>query len=237
MQTTSALYQQIVATPGHYFKTLVEIEGNAVPEGQIIDLQREAIGIGGKKPSVGAALSSQIILTILEPDFSIPRMAEIAVYVQACTDALSSEWIRQGVYYIDTRQHNQTVNGIGTLKITAYDAMLKADADYPDTAHSWPYRDALVVAEIASSMGVAVDPRTNQFLTAGYLIDLPIGYTMRETLEHIAAAYGGNFVISPENKLLFVPLYGLDPEITGNYLANESGNALVFGNEGWCILV
>ena len=69
------------------------------------------------------------------------------------------------------------------------------------------------------------------------MLGLPVGYTMRETLEHISAAYGGNFIISNEGKLLFVPLYGFDPEINGNYLADESGNALVFGNEGWCILV
>lgn len=237
MQTTSALYQQIVADPSHFFKTKVEIAGNEVDESQIIKLEREAIGVADKKPSVGGALASQIVLTILEPDFSIPRMAAISVLVQACTETQSSEWIPEGTYYIDTRQHNQTVNGVGTLKITAYDAMLKADQDYPSTNHVWPYRDALVVAEIASVMGVNVDSRTDQFLTAGYLIDLPAGYTMREMLANIAAAYGGNFVISPAGQLLFVPLYGLAPEVSGNYLADESGNALVFGDEGWCILV
>ena len=237
MQTTSALYQQIVATSGHYFKTKVEIAGNEVPEAQIIKLEREEIGVSDKKPSVGGALAAQIILTILEPAFSIPRMAAVSVYVQACTETLESEWIPKGTYYIDTRAHNQTVNGVGTLKITAFDAMLKADQDYPSTNHVWPYRDALVVAEIASAMGVPVDPRTNQFITAGYMIDMPVSYNMRETLGHIAAAYGGNFVISPGNTLLFVPLYGTDPDVTGNYLADESGNALVFGDEGWCILV
>lgn len=237
MQTTSALYQQILADPGHYFKTKVEIAGNEVDESQIIELEREAIGVADKKPSVGGALASQITLTILEPAFTIPRMAAVSIFVQACTEAQSSEWIPEGTYYIDTRQHNQTVNGVGTLKITAYDAMLIADQDYPSTNHVWPYRDALVVAEIASTMGVTVDPRTNQFLTAGYMVDMPVSYNMRETLANIAAAYGGNFVISPGGQLLFVPLYGLDPEITGNYLADENGNALVFGDEGWCILV
>lgn len=237
MQTTSALYQQIVADPSRFFKTKVEIAGNELDESQIIELEREAIGVADKKPSVGGALASQITLTILEPDFSIPRMAAVSVFVQACTETQSSEWIPEGTYYIDTRQHNQTVNGVGTLKITAYDTMLKADQDYPSTNHAWPYRDALVVAEIASVMGVNVDSRTDQFLTAGYLIDLPLGYTMRETLANIAAAYGGNFVISPAGQLLFVPLYGLAPEVSGNYLADESGNALVLGDEGWCILV
>ena len=84
---------------------------------------------------------------------------------------------------------------------------------------------------------MTVDSRTYGFLTAGYEIALPVGYTMRETLAHIAGAYGGNFIITSENKLLFVPLYGLDPDVTGSYLADENGNALVLGSEEWYILV
>ena len=86
-------------------------------------------------------------------------------------------------------------------------------------------------------MGVSVDARTTAWLTAGYLIELPTAYTMRETLEHIAAAYGGNFVISAEGKLLFVPLCGMDEPSAFDYLADENGDALVFGSESWCILV
>ena len=240
MQTTSALYKQIVAADGHWFETKISLAGNELAESQIISLDREEQAMPQRLPSVGGATAHAISLTIVAPSFTIPRMAEIDVYVRARTDSLTSEWLPAGVYFIDTRQHDQTDNGVGLLRITAYDAMLKGEQDYPDTSHAWPYLDRLVVAEIASTLGVSVDSRTNDFLTAGILIDLPIGYTVRETLEHIAAAYGGNFVITAENKLLFVPLYGLDPEenIVGSYLAVDgSTDALTFGNEGWYILV
>ena len=240
MQTTSALYKQIVAGGGHWFETRITIAGNTVPESEIISLDREAQAMTERKPSVGGALAAQIRLTILAPSFTIPRMGEIDVFVRACNDTQQSEWLPAGVYFIDTRAHDQTANGVGLLRLTAYDAMLKGERDYPDTSHAWPYLDRLVVAEIASILSVSVDSRTNGFLTAGFLIDLPIGYTVRETLGHVAAAYGGNFVITAENKLLFVPLYGLDPEenIVGSYLAVDgSTDALTFGNEGWYILV
>ena len=146
-----------------------------------------------------------------------------------------SEWLPKGTFYIDTREH---IDGASpTLRIHGYDAMAKAEADYPNTNHAWPYLDTSVVTEIAQTIGVTVDSRTWDFLTASYMIDLPVSYTMRETLEHIASTYCGNFVISAEGKLLFVPLFGFDPELDADYLADEDGNALTFGNEGWFILV
>ena len=240
MQTTSALYKQIVAAPGHWFETKISLAGHELSESDIVSLDRDGETMAQAKPSVGAATSTALSLTILTPSFTIPRMAEIDVYVRARNSTSTSEWLPAGVFFIDTRKHDQTANGVGVLRITAYDAMLKAEQDYPDTSHSWPYLDTLVVAEIAAAIGVTVDSRTNGFLTAGYLIDLPIGNTTREVLQNIAASYGGNFIITAENKLLFVPLYGLDPEdnIVGHYLSVENGtDALTFGNSGWYILV
>lgn len=286
MQTTSALYKEIIATEPHWFETYITVNGNTVNEDEIFALDRSRPGMSQNYPSIGGALSSTLTLTILNPSFSIPKMAEIKVYYRAVCGKTSgsdpylvngvvsggdmsmsgdtlvlpnatlsngivtfgssstttkvSEWIKAGTYYIDTRLHNQSYNGIGTLDITAFDAMMKAEKDYPDTTHDWPYTDISVVAEIASTIGVTVDSRTYQFLTAGYQIEAPTGYVMREVLERIAAMYGGNFVITAENKLLFVPLYGLDPEenLTGSYLAVEgSTDALTFGGEGWYILV
>lgn len=237
MQTTTNLYKQIVASDDHYFETKISLAGHELAESQIVSLERDAQTMAQAKPSVGGALSGTLSLTVLAQSFTIPRMAEIDVYVRARNSTSTSEWLPAGVFFIDTRDHDQTVNGVGVLKITAFDAMMKAEADYPDSSLDWPALDTAIVAEIASAIGVTVDARTNSFLTATYKFDLPIVYTMRETLGHIAAAYGGNFVITAENKLLFVPLYGLDPDVSGSYLADENGNALVFGNERWCILV
>lgn len=283
MQETSALYKQILANPNHYFETRVDINNHPVLEYQIRSVRRERTGMMENKPTVGGALASTLELTINKPVFTIPKMAEIKVWVRAVADSGggggsligdylevddasiqngylvfgpdsgasiendyivitggggegASEWIQQGVYYIDTREYIDSE--VETIKITAFDAMMKAEQDYPDTNHNWPYLDKNVVSEIAQTIGVPVDSRVNGFLTAGYMVELPTNYTMREALENIAASYCGNFVITSEGKLMFVPLWGLDPVEDGNYLADSDGTtALTFGNEGWYIIV
>lgn len=60
-------------------------------------------------------------------------------------------------------------------------------------------------AEMARLMGVELDPRTR--LHAGYLIDYPANdYTLRDILRFIAAAHGGNWIITDQGRLLLVPL-------------------------------
>lgn len=239
MQTTSALYKSIVAGE-HWFETKLTLNGNEVTEDAILSLDRDRPGMNGNIPTVGSAVCSTLQMTIINPSYTIPAKAEIKVYVRARNTSQTSEWLAAGTYYIDTRARSSTYSAIDKLTITAFDAMIKTEADYPDTEHSWPYLDKNVVAEIASTIGVTVDSRTNGNLTAAYMVELPTGYVMREVLEHIAAANCGNFVITAENKLLFVPLFGLDPEenIVGSYLKEEGTTAaLQFGNEGWYILV
>jgi hypothetical protein len=236
MQSTSSLYKSILAGE-HWFETRLSINGNAYDQSKILSLTRQRQAFPGNSPSIGSAIAAVMELTIIKPSFSIPARAQIDVEIRALNGSQTSEWIKQGTYFIDTRKERLTRSGEKTLEISAFDAMIKAEADYPDTDHDWPYRDTLVVAEIAQAIGVAVDSRTRKFLTSTYMVQLPTDYTMRETLEQIAGAYGGNFVITNDNKLLFVPLYGLDYSEVGNFLADENGNALTFGNEGWFIFV
>ena len=239
MQTTSALYKSIVAGE-HYFETKISINSNEMTEDKILSLSKDRPGMTGSTPTVGGAVCSTKQMTIINPAFEIPERAEIKVYVRARNATQTSEWLPSGTYYIDTRVRGATDSGIDTLTINAFDSMIKTESDYPDTNHDWPYLDKLVVAEIAQTIGVSVDSRTNGNLTVDYMVNPPVGEVMREVLEHIAAANCGNFVITAENKLLFVPLLGLDPELdlVGNYLTPEgSTDALQFGSEGWYILV
>lgn len=234
MQNTTQAWKEIVATDGHYYETRVTIEGNVINEADIRSITRTRPGMPGQNPTIGGALAAEQTSTIHEPAFALPKQAQIVVETRARVNNRTSGWIPQGTYYVDTRSTDE--GDISLLTLTAYDAMAKADADYPDTAHEWPYASKSVVAEIAAAIGVTVDSRTNDYLSANYKIDLPASYTMRETLGYIAAMYCGNFVITDGNKLRFIPLYNTG-DFDFTYIADESGNALVFGNEGWCILV
>ena len=238
MQSTSALYKSIIAGE-HYFETKISIAGNEIDD-FVIAPASDKPGMTGSTPTVGGAVCATFQVTIINPAFEIPERAEIKVYVRARNATQVSEWLPSGTYYIDTRAKGVTDSGIDTLTINAFDSMIKTEADYPDTDHDWPYLDKLVVAEIAQTIGVEVDSRTYGNMTVDYMVNPPTGEVMREVLEHIAAANCGNFVITAENKLLLVPLIGLDPEqnLVGRYLKSETAaEAITFGDEGWYVLV
>lgn len=140
----------------------------------------------------------------------------------------TSEWIQQGVYFIDTRAVSHNNNGLELLSLHGYDAMLKAEADYPsDSASNYPATDIYVVNKIASAMGVSVDSRTTAIMSSAYSINLPIGYSMREILGYIASMYAGNFIMSEEGKLRLVTLNSIGTET--NYLIDNLASPITFG--------
>lgn len=119
-------------------------------------------------------------------------------YVLASSYSVTTDWIPFGTFYIDTREN--AANGLMT--ITAYDRMLAAEQSFPPSVGSMSMSGA--VAYIATAIGVETDAR-NQI--APYSIDSPVGlYTMREVLCGIAAASGGNFVVTENNKLRLIRL-------------------------------
>lgn len=173
------------------------------------------------KLTIGQATSAMLDM-VFRPQGTIPAAAKIECYVRltnyepttVVTDELSNiiktddgyvlasaysvvtDWIPFGTFYIDTRE--TAANGLMT--ITAYDRMLAAEQSFPSSAGSMTMSAA--VAYIADALGVEADSR-NQI--APYSIDSPVGlYTMREVLCGIAAASGGNFVITENNKLRLI---------------------------------
>lgn len=175
------------------------------------------------KLTIGQATSAMLDM-VFRPEGTIPTAAKIECYVRLTnyepttlvtdeagniikTDdgyilagaySVVTDWIPFGTFYIDTRE--LAANGLMT--ITAYDRMLAAEQEFPNSAGSMTMNAA--VAYIAAALGVETDNR-NQI--APYSIDSPVGlYTMREVLSGIAAASGGNFIITEENKLRLVRL-------------------------------
>lgn len=175
------------------------------------------------KLGIGQATSATLDM-VFQPDGDIPAAAKIECYVRLAnydptiiiTDEFGnliqtddgytlaesfseySDWIPFGTFYIDTR----ATDAYGWMTITAYDRMLAAEQDFPSTAGSMTMSAA--VSYIANAIGVTLDSR-NQI--APYSIDSPTGiYTMREVLCGIAAASGGNFIITEDNRLHLVRL-------------------------------
>ena len=219
MQTVSALYNEIMAGE-HWFEDKLVIAGSIeIPHSQIFELST-SLQMFDKNPTVGKAVAGEINVRIYKPTQTIPRMAELRPYVRVCNATQQSEWLAQGVFFIDTREENRDNSGLTILTLHGYDAMMKAEQAYASTGLDWPAADTDIVDEIAGFMGVDVDQRTYDIMTGGYTLPLPSSYSLREVLGFIASAYVGSFVITDKGKLRLVSLVLLPLGIT--LLSNQA---------------
>ena len=227
MQSTSALYNNIVAGE-HEFQFRLIIDGVGTFGEDQIESISTSIQMFDGTPDVGKAVAGEVTISMLLPNVAIPKMAVLRPQTRAVNATQQSEWIPQGVYYIDTRERTKNNDGLDILTIHGYDAMLRAEQMYAGriTGNS---TDIQMVNEIAYQMGVSVDARTTALMTNAYTIPLPTGYSYREVLGYIASMYVGCFIMSDEGKLRLVSLLELPHET--NYLIDQIGNAITFGGD------
>lgn len=224
----SALFDSLWRNPLHEEEIRLEIAGINYSHKDIV---ADSVNISGgefSEPDIGNCASRQIDMTVI-PIGVIPRQAEIKVFLRLKLEDQVSEWIPQGVFFISKRSKNKID---GTLSIHGFDAMLKAGQvwltdDY--RLDKWPKTEDEAVKDIASRMGIDIDPRTSLFNE--FMVDYPVNengeMTMTDILEGIAVANSGNWIISNAGKLL-LRRYGDIPEET-NYLVTEYGDSITIG--------
>lgn len=229
MQTTSALYQSILADDNHWFETRLVIDGVGVyGETNLFSISTSHQMFHGT-PTIGSAVAGEINVKMVYPqNVTIPTMAKLMPQVRVCNESQQSEWIAQGIYYIDTRERTVSDASEDVLVLHGYDAMLKAEQMYNGDILG-DSTDVEMVDEIASQLGLSVDSRTYDLMTAAYTIPLPVGYTYREILGYIAAMYVGCFIINETGELRLVSILELPPET--NYLIDNEGDAITFGGD------
>lgn len=223
MQTVSALYQQIMSGE-HYAERKINIAGTDYGEDTIVSLTTTGGLFADGTLSVGSAVSREINLSLWNVSTTIPKMAKLIPYYRLSNGTQTSEWIQKGVYYIDTRSVDS-----GLLTIHGYDDMLKAEQIWtPDQSLEFPMPMTQAANIIADIMGVEIDART--VLNSAYTVDYPANdYTLRDVLRFIAAAHGGNWIMSDAGELWLVGLNTLPPET--NYLCDEDGDWITFGGD------
>ena len=136
------------------------------------------------------------------------------------------------------------INKYREYYIAVYGEDPPSDYSRPDDGVS----DAIIVEALASVLGkgfdgngIPVDDRTwdtmlsgvsgssrdEKMLNGRYKMFIPIGYTYREILGYIAAAYVGSFLITEDEKLRLITFVELPVE-TG-FLVDEIGNYILVG--------
>lgn len=154
--------------------------------------------------TVGNAVSATCQLSVRTGGAGIPRAAPVVVEMRLSDGADASEWLPAGTFYISRRQRDPIT---GVLALECYDALLRANAVWEPEAGSWPRAMSAVLTELATLLGVSQDGRNVLITGSAYVIDAPeAGTTIRDALCRIAAANGGSFILTPDNKLRLVPL-------------------------------
>ena len=151
--------------------------------------------------SVGNVVSASLAQAV-RGAASIPRSASVVVEVRLNDGQTASEWLPQGTFYISRRMRDPVT---GLLALECYDALLKANAVWTPLAGAWPRTMAAVVAELAALLGVTLDSRTVIPSGAVYVMAEPAeGTTIRDALSVVAQAAGGNWIMTPGNRLRLV---------------------------------
>ena len=170
--------------------------------------------------SVGNTACAVFTMTF-HPTAAPPRMAQVRAWAR---DKGAADWTPLGIFWIDERAERD-----GKLTVTCYDVMMAAEREWrPADTEAFPMTMERAAQVIAAAMGTGLDPRCA--FNSGYMVDYPAeGYTMREVLGYIAAAHGGNWLVTAAGRLLLVPLYGSMPPETRYLIEEEEGSAITFG--------
>lgn len=203
MQTTSQTWRTLFAA-GARLEARVSI-GGTVYSGNGLTAPVISRAVMGDALGAGNAVSASCRFTLRAPG-TVAKAAEVAVEMRLTDGATSSEWLPAGTFYVSRRQKDAVT---GRLTLECYDALLKANALWEPSSGSWPRAMSAVAAELATLLGVQQDSRNVIHTGALYQIAEPgAGTTVRDVLSQIGAAHGGNWIITPANRLRLVPALG-----------------------------
>ena len=156
--------------------------------------------------------------------FDTPPTGDLLTWLQsnATKQPNDTAWIPKGTFWINTREEDPLMN---TVTLHCVDAMMFGEQDFIPEDSDLPFWNDETMRTVAnmcvqkinaSTTGVNVvfDNPNDIQNTAPYIFNAPpVGYTVRQILSGIAAAHGGNFIITPQNRLRFIPLIPTDTEV------------------------
>lgn len=254
MIQTSETYKRLLNDVNHHFEISVLIgEGEDIDDGyrenMIMSISSNNTLFSSDTPSVGNCISAEIDLEMLKPTSTFPNAAQIRPFIRVSNGTEHSEWIPQGVYFIDTRQVTKHSTGREVLSIHGYDAMMRAEQYYPSTDNYENYGaesgdidtilDTDMIDLIVEQMNDGLQENSvsvikfndyDQISKEYYFPAVAGAYTCREVLSMIAAAYCGNWIIDESNYLRLIKLRSIPEEQTA-VLTDNYGYAITFGGE------
>ncbi|OUN20812.1 hypothetical protein B5G37_11780, partial [Pseudoflavonifractor sp. An85] len=199
MQQTSELWKTLLATPGTSRVYKFSIDG--VEMGENTESDHSVTHSLFENPSIGNAPSASLHYEVYAD--AIQRGQKIQRYVRLERGKQVSEWLPAGVFFVNTADVED-----GLWTVDAVDSMRKANVPWiPEQNLEFPMPMDKVMELTAQIVGVEIDPRSE--FEATYSLDYPTEeYTIRNLWQYVAAAHGGNIIITQEGKLRLVKMYG-----------------------------
>ena len=208
MRQTSNTYKAIRNNGNYHYNVKVICNDTEVTYGmdklKSVHIKPLLFAING--PSIGNACSAECDIVFMETSSNWPRMAEFEVQIQIASidNLVTSEWISMGTYITDERAKTIT----GDLQIIGYDKMLETEQSWTDkitVPSEWPIT-AKAWCDLVEDAGLVTFDSRNVIDDTAPFIGLDTTSTIREKLKDIAAAHGGNFVMTADGELRLVPL-------------------------------
>lgn len=158
---------------------------------------------------IGNTIAKQLELSLWNVD--IDPSYPLILNVEAVASDGTKTTIGKGTYFVDTIDKSPYSE---YSKVTAFDALLKAEVPYMKSGDWVETTDYAVALQIANDIGVSLESGTESLLGGSPMTinEVPSigdnGTTSRELLSVIAIMRGGNFIINDDNELQLVLLGG-----------------------------
>ena len=173
------------------------INGVTYTERDIVDSGARILRRTFDSFGIGNVASAELDLEVW-PKGPIPDGAEVKIYAR--DNGASGNVEPLGTFYTGEPEDNG-----GTVTLHGYDALIKAEMPFKTYGtEAWPLSIEKVLNIVAQNIGVTVDSRTE--VVRRRMMDYPDEHTNWDILAYIAAAHGGNFILTRQNTLLLLPL-------------------------------
>lgn len=134
----------------------------------------------------------------------IPKGAWLELQVRLQNSTQYTNWVSLGKFKVNKRVSYPD----GWVKLSCRDRMQMANQlfikDESVDVTTWPKPMTEVMSMSLEIMGITLDPSTTINEGEGWAVSLPLGLSIRTIWSSIAAAHGGNFIITPQDTLKLI---------------------------------
>lgn len=139
-----------------------------------------------------------------QKEADIPKGAWLELQIRLQNSTQATDWVSLGKFKVNKRVKYPD----GWVKLSCRDRMQMANQlfikDESVDVTTWPKPMSEVMGMTLDIMGIPLDPSTTINEGEGWVVSLPLGLSIRTIWSSIAAAHGGNFIITPQDTLKLV---------------------------------